>query len=85
MFTKVKQTDELFITSLVADPDRGHLRMVVSPLVPDKEYMGHFYPGSVVGDTPWVDASEVNEIAWFKGSELEELHTNGLRVVRSGP
>jgi hypothetical protein len=85
MFFKVKKTDELFIPSLVADPDRGHLRSVTNPLMPDKEYMGHFYPGSFVGNSPWVDAPEINRIEWFKGDELEEARTDGVRVLLSAP
>jgi len=80
MFACVKETRELFILNLVADPDREHLRVVALPLIPDKEYMGLYYPGSYVGSSPFVEVS-AQEIAWFMGSELEDAPTDGLRLV----
>jgi hypothetical protein len=32
-----------------------------------------------------VDAPEINRIEWFKGDELEEARTDGVRVLLSAP
>jgi hypothetical protein len=86
MFTKVKETNELFVVALMADPDRTRLVSATNPLRPEKEYLRHYSPGSHVGEnSQWIDAPELNRIEWFRGEEFEGVQIGGIRVVYTGP
>jgi hypothetical protein len=70
--TKVKADGRLFLASVDRGSDGTDFRDALSPLERDKMYWGHLFEGSLVGQTQYVEYSEV-ESAEFKGDELEEL------------
>jgi hypothetical protein len=70
--TKVKADGRFFLASIDLGEDGKGFRDAHPPLEGNKTYWGHLFTDSLVGQTQYVEYSEV-EAATFKGDELEEL------------
>jgi hypothetical protein len=69
---KVIATGELFLASTDMGPDKKRFRDAHSPLNKAIYYMGNLLPGSLVGNSFYVEYSGA-ETAVYHGSELEEV------------
>jgi hypothetical protein len=68
---KVRETGELFMATTDFGAHEDSYRDAHSPLQADHLYGGHFFPGSMVGTSQYVEFSEA-ESKTFRGSELDE-------------
>jgi hypothetical protein len=75
---KVKATNELFQATTDFGTD-GKSYRDAHDLQSDHIYRGHYFPGSVVGSSQYIEYSEAKTEV-FPGHELEEVHGD-IRLV----
>jgi hypothetical protein len=69
--TKVKKSGEFFLATTDLGANKDRIRDAHSPIDPDTYYVGHHFPESAVGGSPFVEFAEAKS-ATFRGIDLEE-------------